>query len=67
LRKWFGHDPDKWKEFKKKYWEELDDHRQQLERLAHDCRTRSITLLFSSKNTEYNNALALKESLDQLK
>lgn len=66
LRKWFGHDPDKWEEFKKKYWAELDDHREQLEKLARYARRRTVTLLFSAKDTEHNNAVALKEYLDRL-
>jgi len=66
LRKSFGHDPSKWTEFKKKYWAELDCCRIQLEKMARDARRRSITLLYSAKNTEHNNAVALKEYLDRL-
>jgi uncharacterized protein YeaO (DUF488 family) len=67
LRKSFGHQPDKWTEFKKKYWAELDDHRMQLEKLARDARRRRTTLLFGARDTEHNNAVALKEYLDRLK
>ena len=66
LRKWFNHDPDKWKEFKKKYSAELDDHREQVEKLAREARKRTITLLFSARDTEHNNAVALKEYIEQL-
>ena len=66
LRKWFKHDPDKWKEFKKKYSAELDDHREQVEKLAREARKRTITLLFSARDTEHNNAVALKEYIEQL-
>jgi uncharacterized protein YeaO (DUF488 family) len=66
LRKSFGHDPGKWTEFKKKYWDELDGRRIQLEKLARDANRRSITLLYSAKNTQHNNAVALKEYLDRL-
>ena len=66
LRKSFGHDPDKWREFKKKYWAELAGRRIQLEKLACDAKRRSITLLYSAKNTQHNNAVALKEYLDRL-
>ena len=67
LRKSFGHDPSKWKEFKKKYWAELDDRRDQVEKLARDARRRSVTLLFGARDTKHNNAVALKEYIEQLK
>ena len=38
LRKWFGHDPGKWKEFKKWYWAELNDHPEEVEKLAQAAR-----------------------------
>jgi len=66
LRKSFGHEPDKWTEFKKKYWAELDGRRIQLEKLARDANRLSITLLYSAKNTQHNNPLALTEYLDRL-
>ena len=66
LRKRFGHDPGKWKEFKKKYWAELNEHRKEVEKLAQEARRRSVTLLFSAKDTEHNNAVALNEYLEQL-
>ena len=66
LRKWFKHDPNRWKEFKKKYSSELQDHREQVEKLAREARRRSVTLLFSAKDIEHNNAVALKEYLGQL-
>jgi uncharacterized protein YeaO (DUF488 family) len=63
LRKWFKHDPRKWKEFKKKYAAELDDRREQVEKLLHEARKRTVTLLFSAKDADHNNAVALKEYL----
>jgi len=64
LRKWFGHDPDKWREFQDRYLEELEngeagedlDAFKQL--LAEHNR---ITLVFAAKDTEHNNAVALRE------
>jgi uncharacterized protein YeaO (DUF488 family) len=61
LRKWFGHDPARWKEFKKRYSAELDDQRKRVEELAETAKKRRITLLFGAKDTEHNNAVALKE------
>ena len=66
LRKWFKHDPGRWKEFKRKYSAELDGHRDQVEKLAREARKRNVTLLFSAKETEHNNAVALKEYVEQL-
>ncbi|MBP1969792.1 uncharacterized protein YeaO (DUF488 family) [Virgibacillus natechei] len=69
LRKWFGHDPDKYEEFKKRYKEELENGEQQ-EELAklkeitkeHD---KNVTLLFAAKDEEHNQARVLKEILDR--
>jgi len=66
LRKWFGHDPARWKEFKKKYAAELDGQRDQVEKLAREASKRRITLLFSAKDTQHNNAVALKDYIEKL-
>ena len=63
LRKWFKHDPDKWKEFKKRYAAELDDQREHVKQLVRAARKQTVTLLFGAKDTEHNNAVALKEYL----
>jgi len=61
LRKWYSHDPAKWGEFKKRYEIELKDKTGIVDRLRTESRKRTITLLFSAKATELNNAAALKE------
>jgi uncharacterized protein YeaO (DUF488 family) len=66
LRKWFKHDPDKWEQFKKKYYAELEEHREEVEKLARESRKRSVTLLFGAKDSAHNNALALKEYVEEL-
>ena len=66
LRKWFGHDPARWKEFKKRYAEELENHCEQMEQLAREARKRTTTLLFGAKDCEHNNAVALKEHIEKL-
>ncbi|MCL5239166.1 MAG: DUF488 domain-containing protein [Candidatus Marsarchaeota archaeon] len=60
LRKWFDHDPGKWEEFKKKYREELVGNRkfEELVKLAGES---DVTLVYASKDTEHNNAVALAE------
>ena len=63
LRKWFGHDPRQWVEFKNKYARELKAHRDLLEKLRDEARHGTITLLYAAKDIEHNNAVALKEIL----
>jgi len=63
LRKWFAHDPDKWDEFRRRYFAELDDHPEAWRSLADAAAAGDITLLYSSRDTEHNNAVALREYL----
>jgi uncharacterized protein YeaO (DUF488 family) len=63
LRKWYGHDPEKWPEFQKRYFAELDAHPEELEPLIKLGRRR-ITLLFGSTEERLNNAHALKEYME---
>jgi uncharacterized protein YeaO (DUF488 family) len=65
LRKWFAHDPAKWIDFKKRYAQELDSHREILAELAAKAKRSAVTLLFGSKEERYNNAAALKEYLER--
>jgi uncharacterized protein YeaO (DUF488 family) len=65
LRKWFGHDPNKWDEFKRRYTEELEPHTAALGQLVERARAGRITLVFGAKDTEHNNAVALKEHLER--
>ena len=59
LRKWFGHDPKKWDEFKKKYLKELEKSPQleQLKKLEKENKV--VTLLYAAKDTEHNEAVVL--------
>jgi len=65
LRKWFGHDPSKYAEFKKRYTKELEKHSEILERIRKEGKKETITLLFSAKDVEHNNATVLKEILSK--
>jgi len=67
LRKWFGHDPERWDEFKKRYMLELAAEQKQtyLDFLAARAAEKTVTLLFGSKDVERNNAVALKEALEE--
>lgn len=66
LRKWFGHDPEKWPEFKNRYFRELEENSEMLKQLAEVVKNRrQVTLVFSAKDSEHNNAVALKEYLEE--
>ncbi len=64
LRKWFGHEPEKWDEFKRRYSLELNGMPDVVEKLAERSDHGPITLLFAAKNDRFNNAVALKEYLE---
>jgi uncharacterized protein YeaO (DUF488 family) len=64
LRKWFGHDPKKWQEFKSKYKAELKNKKELLAKIKQmEKEKRTVTLLYSTKETEHNNAVALSTFL----
>jgi len=63
LRKWFSHDPAKWEEFKKRYFEELEAKPEVVSRLLEIIAKGPVTLLYSAREREYNQAVALKEYL----
>ena len=62
LRTWFGHDPQKWTEFKRRYLAELQNS-DAWHVLLDAARHEKITLLFGTRDEEHNNAVALKEFL----
>lgn len=64
LRQWFGHDPDKWPEFKRRYARELMRKTDLIEELLGRAKRKRITLLFSARERRFNNAVALKEFLE---
>jgi uncharacterized protein YeaO (DUF488 family) len=63
LRKWFGHDPARWPEFKRRYFAELDAQRESLDELCKLAANQTVTLIFGAKDTEHNQAVALQEYL----
>lgn len=64
LRKWFGHDPAKWKGFQQRYRKELLG-RSAIELLKQKCRKRTTTLLYGAKDEQHNEAIVLKKFLDR--
>jgi uncharacterized protein YeaO (DUF488 family) len=66
LRRWFGHDPDRWAEFQERYRAELEQNRENLATLEALRESRKpVTLLFAAKDVERNNAVVLKEFLEE--
>ncbi len=65
LRKWFSHDPAKWDAFKEKYFAELDTRTEAWEPILKSAARRTVTLLYSSRDEERNNAVALKQYLER--
>lgn len=64
LRKWFDHDPEKFEDFTKRYKTELADHREVVESLLNIAEQQRLTLLYAAKDEVHNNAVVLKEFLD---
>jgi uncharacterized protein YeaO (DUF488 family) len=63
LRHWFGHEPEKWDEFRSRYRQELQGQEEILNRLRAEAQQGTITILFAAKDEEHNNAVVLKELL----
>ena len=65
LRKWFSHDPEKWPEFRRRYSAELDHAKDVWTPIREAAERGTVTLLYSSHDTEHNNAVALKEYIER--
>lgn len=65
LRRWYGHEPDRWQEFRRRYFAELDANPAGVAELRAQLGSGAATLLYSSKETRLNNASALVEYLEQ--
>jgi uncharacterized protein YeaO (DUF488 family) len=65
LRKWYGHDPEKWAEFKKRYFKEIEDQEEGFDLIIKKAKGEIVTFLFSSQEEKLNNAAALKEFVER--
>jgi uncharacterized protein YeaO (DUF488 family) len=63
LRRWFGHDPAKFDEFRRRYRDELDAHGEKLRDLRRRARNGRLTLVYGARDTEHNDAVVLAEIL----
>ena len=61
LRSWFNHDPKKWKQFKHRYFTELEKKPEAWKPLVEAAKKCDVTFVYAARDTEHNNAVALKE------
>ncbi len=64
LRKWYGHDPKKWEEFRRRYLAELSRIPQNLDPIREAAASGVVTLVFAAKDPALSNARVLKEFLE---
>lgn len=62
LRRWFGHDPKKWVEFKKRYLVELKNNSEQIRLLKQELDKGVVTLVYGAKDEEHNEAVVIQEN-----
>jgi len=65
LRRWFAHDPLKWNEFQKRYRAELNANPNAWKPIQDAAGNSDVTLLYSARDTEHNNAVVLKSFLEE--
>lgn len=63
LRRWFGHDPDRWPEFRRRYHAELRDNQPTLDQLAPLLTQGPVTFVYGSREERFNAAVALRDYL----
>ncbi len=68
LRKWFGHIPERWEEFEKRYWKELEGNKEAVDALRKLMKEKKkVTFIYAAHDEEHNGALALKTFLEHRK
>ncbi|HVK18823.1 MAG TPA: DUF488 domain-containing protein [Fimbriiglobus sp.] len=67
LRKWYGHDPAKWKEFQSRYQAELRENKVAVEQLKQKGEEGTVTLVYAARDEEHNSAVVLKKYLERRK
>ena len=65
LRRWFSHERDKWTEFKRRYFKELRSREESLHPILERARSGRVTFVFASRESQFNNAVALKEYVER--
>lgn len=64
LRKWFNHEPARWREFERRYTREIEQHPEALAQLMAEIHKGPVTLVFGARDEAHNNAVALKEFVE---
>ncbi len=64
LRRWFGHDPERWEEFRRRYTLELRQHADMLDEIRALARKSTVTLLYGARDEQHNDAVVLRDVLD---
>lgn len=67
LRKWFGHDPAKWKRFEQRYWKELRTRDAEVALLRQKTKKGTVTLVYAARDEQHNGAVTLQRFLEQRK
>ncbi len=68
LRKWFGHDPEKWGEFKLRYWQELEQKPEEINHIKQlEKNYNTVVLLYAARDKVHNHAVVVKEFLKKNK
>jgi uncharacterized protein YeaO (DUF488 family) len=65
LRRWFGHDPARWEEFRRRYWRELESQGEAVDFLRQRLKEGPVTLVYAARDEEHNAARALKMFLER--
>lgn len=65
LRKWFGHDPEKWRSFRERYQNELKHHPDQLGLINREMKEGMVTLVYGARDQVHNEAVVLKQFLEK--
>jgi uncharacterized protein YeaO (DUF488 family) len=65
LRKWFGHDPQKWEQFERRYWKELQGREEALDLLRRKAQQHTLTFVYAARDEEHNGAVALKAFIER--
>ncbi|HNR75977.1 MAG TPA: DUF488 family protein [Parvularculaceae bacterium] len=67
LRKWYGHDPEKWPEFQRRYRVELKENKAAFNALKDLCASGAVTFVYAAKDEERNSAVVLRDALEKAK
>jgi uncharacterized protein YeaO (DUF488 family) len=65
LRQWYGHEPTRWPQFRKRYWAELKAQSDLLSLLKHVAQAQTVTFVYAARDEDRNSAVALKDLLEQ--